>query len=139
MSNAYRSGRRGMPRGGDRRREPRVSARLEAYLVVDPRFLDADADPDKIAPLELYGYASDLSPSGMGLVIPAINFDPRPCSGLPLKIRLVLAAEWAEVEAEAVYCIPLDELKPLKGVRLGTKLRALDESARAFIRSSLQT
>jgi hypothetical protein len=62
-------------RGGDRRREPRVMGRYEARVEVGTAILNQEIGTGSLGPLTLYGHTRDLSPSGLGIVI------PRPTSG----------------------------------------------------------
>lgn len=120
----YRDDRRSRARGADRRRERRFGAKFNAHLILSAAFLDAAADVADMAPLSLYGHTHDLSPAGLALVLPLVDFDTRACSaGLPLRVRLDLPAGPVEVEAEAVHCKSLGGREPVEGVLVGARLR----------------
>lgn len=110
---------------GDRRREPRVTARYEARVEVGTALLDRELGTGSLGPLTLYGHTHDLSPSGLGVVIPAIHVGPRHSGEhLPARVKVGLPAGGVEVEAEAVHWGPLGELGLAgSGVLLGVKFK----------------
>ena len=105
---------------GDRRREPRVTARYDARVEVGTAILDREIGTGSLGPLTLYGHTRDLSPSGLGIVIPAADIGPRHSGEhLPARVRVWLTEGSVEVEAEAVHWAPLDELGLGLGVLIG--------------------
>ena len=107
---------------GERRREPRVTARYEACVEVGTALLDQEIGTGSLGPLTLYGHTHDLSPSGLGVVIPAVDVGPRHSGeALPARVKVGLPTGGVEVEAEAVHWGPLDELGLGSGVLLGVK------------------
>ena len=106
----------------DRRRERRVTARYEARVEVGTAILDREIGTGSLGPLTLYGHTHDLSPSGLGVVIPAADIGPgHSGEALPARIRVGLPEGGVEVEAEAVHWGPLGELGLGTGVLLGVK------------------
>jgi hypothetical protein len=56
--------------GDDRRREPRVTTSHEVCVEVGTAILDRELGTGSLGPLTLYGHTRDLSPSGLGVIIP---------------------------------------------------------------------
>ena len=123
---------------GDRRREDRVAARYEARVEVSTALLDQEIGTGSLGPLTLYGHTRDLSPSGMGIVIPAADVGP-PHSGerLPARVKVELAGRGVEVETEAVHWGPLGELGLGLGVLLGVKFTGGGEALAKLLRDNL--
>jgi len=116
-------------RGGERRREPRVGARYEARVEVGAAILDPEAGTGSLGPLTLYGHTRDLSPSGLGVVIPAADLGPRHSGEhLPARVRVGLAGRDVEVEGEAVHWAPLGELGLGGGVLIGVRVTGSGET-----------
>ena len=108
---------------GDRRREPRVTARYDARVEVGTAILDRDIGTGSLGPLTLYGHTRDLSPSGLGIVIPAADIGPRHSGEhLPARVRVWLPEGSVEVEAEAVHWAPLGEMGLGLGVLIGVRV-----------------
>ena len=108
---------------GDRRREPRVTARYDARVEVGTAILDRDIGTGSLGPLTLYGHTRDLSPSGLGIVIPAADIGPRHSGEhLPARVRVWLTEGSVEVEAEAVHWAPLGEMGLGLGVLIGVRV-----------------
>jgi hypothetical protein len=119
----------------DRRRERRVTARYEARVEVGTAILDRDLGTGSLGPLTLYGHTHDLSPSGLGVVIPAADVGPRQSGeALPARIRVRLPEGGVEVEAEAVHWGPLGELGLGSGVLLGVKFTGGGEALAKLLR-----
>jgi hypothetical protein len=116
-------------REGDRRREPRVTFKYEARVQVGTAILDKEIGTGSLGPLTLHGHTRDLSPSGLGIVIPAADIGP-PHSGahLPARVKVELAGHGVEVEAEAVHWMPLDEVGLGSGVLIGLNVTGGGES-----------
>src|SRR5215207_10657396 len=116
-------------RGSDRRREPRVMGRYEARVEVGTAILNQEIGTGSLGPLTLYGHTRDLSPSGLGIVIPAADVGP-PHSGehLPARVRVGLAGHDVEVEGEAVHWAPLPEMGLGRGVLIGVKVTRCGET-----------
>ena len=109
--------------GGDRRREPRVTANYEARVEVGTAILDREVGTGSLGPLTLYGHTRDLSPSGLGIVIPAADIGPRHSGEhLPARVKVELAGHDVEVEGEAVHWAPLSEMGLGKGVLIGVRV-----------------
>lgn len=107
---------------GDRRRERRVAARYEARVEVGTAILDREIGTGSLGLLTLYGHTHDLSPSGLGVVIPAADVGPSHSGeALPARIRVGLPEGGVELEAEAVHWGPLGELGLGSGILLGVK------------------
>ena len=110
-------------RGGERRRAPRVAARYEARVEVGTTILDQKIGTGCLGPLTLYGHTRDVSPSGMGIVIPAADIGPRHSGEhLPARVRVGFAGHDVEVEAEAVHWAPLGEMGLGSGVLIGVRV-----------------
>src|SRR5215207_4293390 len=108
---------------GDRRREPRVTARYDARVEVGTAILDRDIGTGSLGPLTLFGHTRDLSPSGLGIVIPAADIGPRHSGEhLPARVRVELAGHDVEVEGEAVHWAPLGEMGLGRGVLIGVRV-----------------
>ena len=108
---------------GDRRREPRVMARHDARVEVGTAILDREIGTGSLGPLTLYGHTRDLSPSGLGIVIPAADIGPRHSGEhLPARVRVWLTGGSVEVEAEAVHWAPLGEMGLGVGVLIGVRV-----------------
>lgn len=124
---------------GDRRREPRVTARYEARVEVGTAILDQAIGTGSLGPLTLYGHTHDLSPSGLGVVILAADFGPRHSGeALPARVRVGLPTGGIEVEAEAVHWGPLGELGLAgSGVLLGVKFTDGGEALAKLLRDNL--
>ena len=109
--------------GGDRRREPRVTAHYEAHMEVGTAILDRELGTGSLGPLTLYGHIRDLSPSGLGIVIPATDIGPRHSGEhLPTRVKVELAGRGVEVEAEAVHWAPLGEMGLGNGILIGVRV-----------------
>jgi hypothetical protein len=110
-------------REGDRRRERRVTFKYEARVQVGTAILDQEVGTGGLGPLALHGHTRDLSPSGLGIVIPTADIGP-PHSGehLPARVRVGLAEGNVEVEAEAVHWTPLGEMGLGRGVLIGMRV-----------------
>ena len=135
----YRNDRRGIARANDRRREQRTGASLNARLILSEAFLHRDMAMDEVRNIELYGYVRDLSTSGMGIVIPSVNFDTQVCSeGLPIRLTFVDAEVSGEVQVEAVHCAPLNLREPGDGCVVGAKLGEISEQTRSAITPHLR-
>ena len=123
---------------GDRRREPRVIARYEARVEVGSALLDQEIGTGSLGPLTLYGHTHDLSPSGLGVVIPAADVGPRHSGeALPARVKVGLPTGGVEVEAEAVHWGPLGELGLGSGVLLGVKFTDGGEALAKLLRNNL--
>lgn len=109
--------------GGDRRLEPRVTASHEVRVEVGTAILDRELGTGSLGPLTLYGHTRDLSPSGLGIVIPAADMGPRHSGErLPARVRVGLPGGGVEVEAEAVHWAPLDDMGLGRGVLIGVRV-----------------
>ena len=123
---------------GDRRRESRVAARYEVRVEVGTAILDQEIGTGSLGPLTLYGHTHDLSPSGLGVVIPAADVGPRHSGeSLPARIRVGLPTGGFEVEAEAVHWGPLGESGLGPGVLLGVKFTGGGEALTKLLRDNL--
>jgi hypothetical protein len=108
---------------GDRRREPRVTFKYEARVQVGTAILDKGIGTGSLGPLTLHGHTRDLSPSGLGVVIPAADIGPRHSGEhLPARVRVELAGRGVEVEGEAVHWAPLSEMGLGRGVLIGVRV-----------------
>jgi hypothetical protein len=108
---------------GDRRREPRVTARYDARVEVGAATLEREIGTVGLGPLTLHGHTRDLSPSGLGVVIPAVDTGPRHRGGpLPARVKIELAGRGVEVKAEAVHWTPLGEMGLGRGVLIGMRI-----------------
>ena len=108
---------------GERRREPRVTIKYEARVEVGTAILDREVGTGSLGPLTLYGHTRDLSPSGLGIVIPAADIGPRHSGEqLPARVRVELAGKGVELEGEAVHWAPLSELGLGRGVLIGMRV-----------------
>ena len=126
--------------GGERRREPRVSARHEARVEVGAAILDPNLGMGSLGPLTLYGYTRDLSPSGLGVVIPRVDIGPRQSGEhLPARVRVGIAGGGVEVEAEAVHWAPLAEMGLGTGVLIGVRVTGGGETLAALLRGGGET
>ena len=122
--------------GGDRRREPRVTARHEVRVEVGTAILDRELGTGSLGPLTLYGHTRDLSSSGLGIVIPAADMGPRHSGeNLPARVRVGLPGGGVEVEAEAVHWAPLDEMGLGRGVLIGVRVTGGGESLGPLLRA----
>jgi hypothetical protein len=109
--------------GSDRRREPRVTARYEARVEVDTATLEREIGAGRPGPLTLHGHTRDLSPSGLGVVIPTIDTGPRHHGGpLSARVKIEFVERGVEVKAEAVHWTPLGEVGLGRGVLIGMKV-----------------
>jgi hypothetical protein len=123
--------------GGERRREPRVTARYEARVVVGTALLDQEIGTGSLGPLTLYGHTHDLSPSGLGVIIPAVDVGPRHSGEhLPARVRVGLPEGGVELEAEAVHWAPLSEMGLGQGVLIGVKFKGGDEALAKLLRDN---
>ena len=123
---------------GDRRREARVAARYEARVEVGTALLDREIGTGSLGPLTLYGHTHNLSPSGLGVVIPAADVGPRHSGEhLPARVRVRLPEGGVEVEAKAVHWGPLSELGLGSGVLLGVKFTGGGEALAELLRNNL--
>ena len=121
--------------GGDRRHEPRVTARHEVRVEVGNAILDRELGTGSLGPLTLYGHTRDLSPSGLGVVIPAADIGPRHSGeALPARVKVRLPGGGVEVEAEAVHWAPLDEMGLGRGVLIGVRVTGDGESLGLLLR-----
>ena len=121
--------------GGDRRREARVTASHEVRVQVGTAILDRELGTGSLGPLTLYGHTRDLSPSGLGIVIPAADIGPRHSGeNLPARVRVVLPRGGLEVEAEAIHWAPLDEMGLGRGVLIGVRVTGGGESLGPLLR-----
>ena len=110
-------------REGDRRREPRVTARYDARVEVGAATLEREIGTGRLGPLTLHGHTRDLSPSGLGVVIPAVDIGPRHGGGpLPARVKVEFAERGVEVKAEAVHWTPLGEVGLGQGVLIGMRI-----------------
>jgi hypothetical protein len=108
---------------GERRREPRVTARYDARVEVGTATLYREVGAGGLGPLTLHGHTRDLSPSGLGVVIPAIDIGPRHSGGpLPARVKVEFAERGVEVKAEAVHWTPLGEVGLGRGVLIGMRI-----------------
>lgn len=108
---------------GDRRHEPRVTARHEVRVEVGNAILNRELGTGSLGPLTLYGHTRDLSPSGLGVVIPAADIGPRHSGeALPARVKVGLPGGGVEVEAEAVHWAPLNEMGLGRGVLIGVRV-----------------
>src|SRR5829696_3612261 len=97
-------------------------ARYEARVEVGTAILDQEIGTGSLGPLTFYGHTHDLSPSGLGVVIPAADVGPRHSGeALPARVKVGLPAGGVEVEAEAVHWGPLGEMGLGVGVLLGVR------------------
>ena len=120
--------------GGDRRRETRVTARYEARMQIGTAILDRELGTGSLGPLTLYGHTRDLSPSGLGIVIPAADIGPRHSGEhLPARVKIGLAGEGVEVEAEAVHWAPLGEMGLGLGVLIGVRVTGGGETLASLL------
>ena len=86
-------------REGDRRSGPRVPFKYEARVEVGTAILDREVGTGSPGPLTLYGHTRDLSPSGLGIVIPAADIGPRHSGEhLPARVKVEHAGRGTEVE-----------------------------------------
>ena len=109
--------------GDDRRHEPRVAASHEVRVEVGNAILDRELGTGSLGPLTLYGHTRDLSPSGLGIVIPAADIGPRHSGeALPARVKVGLPGGGLEVEAEAVHWAPLDDMGLGRGVLIGVRV-----------------
>ena len=123
---------------GDRRREPRITVKYEARVEVGTALLDQEIGTGSLGPLTLYGHTHDLSPSGLGVIIPAVDVGPRHSGEhLPARVKVELAGRGVEVEAEAVHWGPLSELGLGSGVLLGVKFTGGGEALAKLLRNNL--
>lgn len=124
---------------GDRRREPRVKAQYEARVEVGTALLDQEIGTGSLGPLTLYGHTHDLSASGLGVVIPAVDVGPRYSGAhLPARVKVGLPEGGVEVEAEAVHWGPLSELGLAgSGVLLGVRFTGGGEALAEILRKNL--
>ncbi len=121
--------------GDDRRREPRLTASHEVRLEVGTAILDRELGTGSLGPLTLYGHTRDLSPSGLGVVIPAADVGPRHSGErLPARVRVTLPGGGVEVEAEAVHWAPLGEMGLGRGVFIGVRVTGGGESLGPLLR-----
>jgi hypothetical protein len=121
--------------GGDRRRETRVTASHEVRVEVGTAILDRELGTGSLGPLALYGHTRDLSPSGLGIVIPTADMGPRHSGeSLPARVRVGLPGGGVEVEAEAVHWAPLGEMGLGRGVLIGVRVTGGGESLRSLLR-----
>lgn len=121
--------------GGERRREPRVTARYEACVEVGTALLDQEIGTGSLGPLTLYGHTHDLSPSGLGVIIPAVDVGPRHSGEhLPARVRVGIAGGGGvEVVAEAVHWAPLGEMGLGSGVLIGVRVTGGGETLAALL------
>lgn len=121
--------------GGERRREPRVTARYEARVEVGTALLDQEIGTGSLGPLTLYGHTHDLSPAGLGVIIPAVDVGPRHSGEhLPARVRVGIAGGGGvEVEAEAVHWAPLGEMGLGSGVLIGVRVTGGGETLAALL------
>ena len=123
---------------GDRRREPRVAACYEARVEVGTAILDQEIGTGSLGPLAFYGHTHDLSPSGLGVVIPAADVGPRHSGeALPACVKVGLPTGGVEVEAQAVHWGPLGELGLGPGVLLGVRFTNGGEALAKLLRNNL--
>jgi hypothetical protein len=116
-------------RVGERRREPRVTFKYEARVEVGTAILDREIGTGSLGPLALYGHTRDLSPSGLGIIIPAADIGPRHTGEhLPARVRVELVDGGVEVEGEAVHWAPLSEMGLGRGALIGVRVTAGGET-----------
>lgn len=121
--------------GGDRRHEPRVTASHEVRVEIGNAILNRDLGTGSLGPLTLYGRTRDLSPSGLGIVIPAADIGPRHSGeSLPARVKVGLPGGGLEVEAEAVHWAPLDEMGLGRGVLIGVRVTGEGEGLGLLLR-----
>lgn len=121
--------------GDDRRREMRVTASHEVRVEVGTAILDPQIGTGSLGPLTLYGYTRDLSPSGLGVIIPAADIGPRHSGeSLPARVKVGLPGGGVEVEAEAVHWAPLGEMGLGRGVLIGVRVTGGGESFGPLLR-----
>lgn len=122
----------------DRRREQRVTARYEARVEVGTAILDREIGTGSLGPLTLYGHTHDLSPSGLGVVIPAVDVGPgHSGEALPARVMVGLPEGGVEVEAEAVHWEPLGDLGLGSGVLLGVRFKEGGEALAKLLHAHL--
>ena len=122
---------------GDRRHLDRRRVRLDFTVSVEtPQKVNG-----KRPPPSLKGYTRDISPKGIGLVVPAIRIGERYLAGEEsrLVISLELPTGTVNVHATSVRYERLDESKDDDGYLIGTRITQMSDEHRelymAYIRS----
>ena len=98
-------------------------ARYEARVEVGTATLEREIGTGSLEPLTLHGHTRDLSPSGLGIIIPSVDTGPRHTGGhLPARVKVEFAERGVEVKAEAVHWTPLGEVGLGRGVLIGMRV-----------------
>lgn len=111
---------------GDRRHSARRRARLD--FTVTPAVL---AKVNGLRPSSLHGYTRDISPSGLGLIVPAIRIEDRYLAGgnCRLVLSLELPQETIQMIVTSFRYEPLEDEED-QGYLIGARITDMSEHDR---------
>ena len=116
----------------ERRATRRLATTCDAVLIANLSILDTNAEVSA-EPLVFFGQTIDVSPNGIGLIIPSVQIDERYCDGknqLGLSVHLPNAI--VKFEVNAVRCLPLDKRDFGEGYVVGTRILRVLQSEDEF-------
>lgn len=116
-------------RFANRRAEPRQKARLPLRLSLYA--------PGARRPQAVDGYTRDLSPSGLGLVIPAAD-SSLPGPGILLHVLLLLEKRRVQLRVAPVRRAPLEPGGGESGHLVGARIVEISEGDRALLTEHLK-
>lgn len=112
----------------ERRRVRRLRVKCEVELMANLSLLDNDAENSESS-LIFLGRTHDLSPAGLGMILPSTIIDERFCSGSN-KLNLSLHVPGGGVislEVSPVRCERLNTAYSTQGYLLGTKITNVED------------
>jgi hypothetical protein len=113
----------------ERRSVRRLKAKCEVELMASLSLLDNDVQTADSS-LVFLGRTHDLSPAGLGMVLPSTIIDERFCSGANrLILSLFLPNGVIGMEVSPVRCERLASPYVGEGYLLGTKITKIDDRA----------
>jgi hypothetical protein len=113
----------------ERRSVRRLKAKCEVELMASLSLLDNDIQTSDSS-LVFLGRTHDLSPAGLGMVLPSTIIDERFCSGSNrLILSLFLPGGVIGMEVSPVRCERLTSPYLGEGYLLGTKITKIDDRA----------
>jgi hypothetical protein len=106
----------------ERREIRRLKTKCEVELLADLSLLDTDAG-EPLESLIFLGQTSDLSTSGLAMIIPSMIIDERFCDGaFRLNLSLHLPDGVVRLEVTPVRCERITGVNSAQGYLLGTRI-----------------
>ena len=117
----------------ERRATRRLAASCDAELVANLSILDTNVEIST-EPLVFFGQTIDLSPLGIGLVIPSVHIDERYCDGVnQMGLAVHLPNGPASFHVNAVRCMPVNKHDLGEGYVVGTRILRVLQAEEEFI------